>query len=195
MVIAFFDFDGTITKEDSFIKFIKFAVGKKRFIKGFITLSPILISYKLGIISNYRAKEIVLSYFFKGLSENEFKKLAKNFSLNEIDKITRKKAIDRLNWHQNQNHKIVIVSASIECWLKDWCELHKYDLISTTLEVKNGLISGKLLSKNCYGIEKVNRIKDSYDLSKFDFIYSYGDSGGDKEMLKIANESFYKPFH
>ncbi|GAG97863.1 unnamed protein product, partial [marine sediment metagenome] len=51
-----------------------------------------------------------------------------------------------------------------------------------------------LLPRNCYGIEKVNRVQETYTLSQYEYIYAYGDSHGDKEMLSIANERYYKNF-
>ncbi len=192
--IAFFDFDGTITKKDSLIDFIRFAVGDIKFFFGFAFLIPMLILFKLKIINNNRAKEILLGYFFKGCNEAKFIELANSYSLNNINKILRPQALERINWHKKQDHRIVVVTASIDHWIRPWCEQNNLDLIATKLEIKNGLISGKYLGKNCYGIEKVNRIKELYDLSKYDKIYAYGDSKGDKEMLALADERFYKPF-
>jgi len=60
--------------------------------------------------------------------------------------------------------------------------------------MKGGVVTGKLLSKNCYGIEKANRIQEVYNLSDYKHIYAYGDSRGDRELLELADESFYKPF-
>ena len=68
------------------------------------------------------------------------------------------------------------------------------DLIATRLEIKDDLMTGKFLTKNCYGIEKVNRVKEAYNLDDYDCIYVYGDSRGDKELLELADKSFYKPF-
>ena len=192
--IAFFDFDGTITTDDSLLKFIRFVVGDVKFLIGLFAISPILVAYKLKLLQNYKAKQVMLSWFFKSYSEEAFKKVANDYSLTHIDKILRPKAIERLQWHQKENHKIVIVSASIDCWLRPWCEKNGYELIATKLETRDGVVTGKLLSKNCYGIEKVNRIKELYVLSEYEYIYAYGDSSGDKEMLKLATESFYKPF-
>jgi len=31
-------------------------------------------------------------------------------------------------------------------------------------------------------------------LNNFSFIYAYGDSRGDDEMLELAQEKYYKPF-
>ena len=192
--IAFFDFDGTITTDDSLLKFIRFVVGDSRFLIGLFVLSPILIAYKLKLIPNYKAKQKMLSWFFKGSSEEEFKRIANEYSLNHIEKILRPMAMDKIKWHQEQGHEVVIVSASIECWLKPWCDKQKLELIATQLEIKDKKINGKLKSKNCFGQEKVNRIKEKFNLNECVYIYAYGDSRGDKEMLELANESFYKPF-
>ncbi len=194
MKLALFDFDGTITKDDSLLKFIRFVVRDVRFVFGLVVLSPILVAYKLKLIPNYKAKQYMLSWFFKGMSKDAFFKVANEYSLVHIDKILRPKAIEKINWHKEQGHKVVVVSASIECWLRPWCKKNDLELIATQLEIKDGIVTGKLLSKNCYGVEKVNRIKEIYNLKDFEYIYSYGDSIGDKEMLSIANESFYKPF-
>jgi len=194
MVLALFDFDGTITTDDSLIKFIRFAVGDIKFITGMVLLSPMLIAYKLKLIPNYKAKQYMLAYFFKNMPESKFIQLSKEYSLTHIDNILRKKAMEKIQWHTQQKHKIIIVSASIECWLKPWCNKHNLDLIGTKLEIKDGVITGKFLSKNCYGIEKVHRLQKQYNLDDYDYIYAYGDSHGDKELLKLADKSFYKPF-
>ena len=192
--LALFDFDGTITKDDSLLKFIRFVVGDVRFVFGLVVLSPILVAYKLKLIPNYKAKQKMLSWFFKGMSKEAFLKVANEYSLVHIDKILRPKAIEKINWHKNQGHKVVVVSASIEFWLRPWCEKNGLELIATKLEIKDDIVTGKLLSKNCYGVEKVNRIKEIYNLKDFEYIYSYGDSSGDKQMLELAHEKFYKPF-
>ena len=194
MKLAIFDFDGTITTDDSLLKFIRFVVGDRRFLLGLVVLSPMLVLYKLKLIPNYKAKQYMLSWFFKGMSKDAFLKVANEYSLVHIDKILRPKAIEKINWHKNQGHKVVVVSASIECWLRPWCEKNGLELIATKLEIKDDIVTGKLLSKNCYGVEKVNRIKEIYNLKDFEYIYSYGDSSGDKQMLELAHEKFYKPF-
>ena len=194
MKLTLFDFDGTITTDDSLIKFIRFVVGDAKTLWGMILLSPMLIVYKLKLIPNYKAKQYMLSYFFKGMDEENFMQVANEYSLKHIGTILRPKAMEKIAWHKEQGHKIVIISASIECWLKPWCDKNDLDLIATKLEIQDGIVTGKFLTKNCYGIEKVNRVNESYDLSEYDHIYAYGDSRGDRELLELADESFYKPF-
>jgi len=194
MRLTLFDFDGTITTDDSLIKFIRFVVGDTKFAIGMVALSPMLTAYKLKLIPNYKAKQYMLSYFFKGMPEEKFMQVANEYSLKHIDTILRPKAMEKIAWHKEQGHKIVIVSASIECWLKPWCDKHGLALIATKLEIKDGRVIGKFLTKNCYGIEKANRVHEQYNLDDYDHIYAYGDSRGDRELLELADEGFYKPF-
>ncbi len=194
MILALFDFDGTITTKDSLADFIQFAVGIPTYYLGLVILSPVLIAYFLNIIPNHFAKETLLAHFFKSWDVDRFKKLADEYGREQIDTIVRPNAMKRIRWHQEQGHKVVIVSASIECWLKRWCEKNNIDLIATRLEIRNSRLTGKFSTRNCYGMEKVNRVKEAYKLSLFAHIYAYGDSSGDKEILALANESFYKPF-
>ena len=194
MKIAFFDFDGTITTQDSLPDFIKFAIGKPKYYLGLCLLSPILLAYVLKLLPNHIAKEKMISYFFKGWPEKNFQTVADEYAALQIDKIVRPKALEKLRWHQEQGHKVVIVSASMKSWLKKWCDTQNVELISTQLEIKQGKLTGKFATKNCHGKEKVNRIKEQYSLQDYSYIYAYGDSSGDKDMLKLANEAFYKPF-
>ena len=194
MRIAFFDFDGTITKQDTLIKFIRFFVGDMKFIVGILVLLPKFIAYKFNLVSNQHIKESVTQYFFSNIDIAEFKIKAEQFSLNNIDILIRKNALERIKWHQKNDHKVVVVSASIDYWLKPWCDKNHIDLIATQLEVKDNKLTGRLNNKNCFGSEKVRMIMDKYKLSKYDYIYAYGDSRGDYEMLQISSEKSYKPF-
>ena len=194
MRIAFFDFDGTITKQDTLIKFIRFFVGDMKFIVGILVLLPKFIAYKFNLISNQYIKENITKYFFSNIDVAEFKTKAERFSLNNIDILVRKNALKRIKWHQKNGHKVVIVSASIDYWLKPWCDKNHIDLIATKLEIKDNKITGRLDNKNCFGGEKVRRIIGKYRLSDYDYIYAYGDSRGDYEMLQISSEKSYKPF-
>jgi HAD superfamily hydrolase (TIGR01490 family) len=194
MKIAFFDFDGTITEADSTARFIRYLVGDSKFYIGIFLLLPFMFLYILNLISNNSIKQILITYFFKGKNINEFKKHAEYFSLNMLEPLIRKKALKEIEWHKENGHDVVIVSASIDLWLRPWCIKNDIALISSMLEVNDNVITGKTRKKNCYGLEKVIRIKELYNLSEYSYIYSYGNSRGDYEMLRIANESHYKPF-
>lgn len=60
--IAIFDFDGTLTRKDTFIKFIRFCHGSFKLYLGLILLSHYLISYKLGLYPNYKTKSFLILF-------------------------------------------------------------------------------------------------------------------------------------
>jgi len=191
MMLALFDFDGTLTTKDSLPDFIKFAVGSPTYYFGLLLLSPMLVAFKLKLIRNDIAKEKLISHFFKGWDSANFKGIADQYSMQGIDKITKPEAMKRIVWHQNQGHKVVIVSASMEYWLAKWCEQKQIQLIATRIEISEGKLTGRFAGKNCHGDEKTVRIRQAINLREFEHIFAYGDSSGDTAMLALADEPYY----
>jgi phosphatidylglycerophosphatase C len=191
--LVLFDFDGTITTKDTFIEFIRFYHGSFRFASGFGLMLPILILYKIKLIPNWKAKEIVLSWFFKGQEFERFNKLCREFSATVLPKLIRPGALVELKKYTNDS-EVVVVSASAENWVSPWCHQNNLKVIATQLESVQGKLTGKIKGKNCFGEEKAVRIRNTFTLSAFDEIIAYGDSSGDKEMLALADKHFYKPF-
>ena len=139
-------------------------------------------------------KETVISFYFKNEDISNLWDKGKQYNRDKIDKIVRVKAMEKIKWHQNQGDKIIVVSASANIWLKSWCSRNSLELIATELEEINGKITGRLINGNCYGSEKVTRVKKVVNMQDYDEIYAYGDSRGDRELLDSADKSFYKPF-
>jgi phosphatidylglycerophosphatase C len=192
--IAFFDFDGTITTKDTLLEIIKYRHGQHKFYFGFLLYSHYLVAYKLGIISNQLAKEKVLRYFFRNMSPEQFQAMADEFARKEIPGLIRPKALDEIRKLKENGAEVVIVSASAENWIREWCRSLQLQLIATQLEEKNGRMTGRIVGRNCHGEEKVERIKSRYNLADYSEIYCYGDSSGDKPMLELGTVRFYRPF-
>lgn len=194
MKLAIFDFDGTITTRDSFTDFIFYCHGAPKTVLGMLTLTPVLILYVLKLWPNWKAKQKVFARFYQGWEETVFNATAARYADEKLSTLLRPAAMERLKWHKEQGHKIVIVSASFEAYLKPWCERHGFDLLGTLVEVIEGRITGQFASKNCHGVEKIERLKACYQLEDFEYIYAYGDSRGDLPLATIANDFQYKPF-
>jgi len=191
--IVFCDFDGTITSKDSFGEFIKFYHSTWRYYFGLLLHMPILVLYKLGLYNNQKAKEKLICYFFKDENEIQFNYKSKKFALTKIHEFLLSDAMPKLNWYKSEGCEVVIVSASFINYLKPWCDKNGFDVIATQLEIINDKVSGKIKGKNCYGEEKVNRIKQNYNINEY-YIIAYGDTKGDMPMLSLANETYYKKF-
>ncbi len=192
MNIALFDFDGTITEKDSMFQFIRFAKGKVNYFFGLLFLSPVFMAFKFGFIPNWRGKEILLSYFFKGTKEADLIKLGAEFAEKVIPLIVKPEAIDEIDKHKKSGSKIVVVTASFPIWVQPWCDSSQIELIATNYEVVDGKFTGIIKGLNCHGPEKGRRIRELYDLKSFDKIFAYGNSPADHEMLNLADEKFMK---
>lgn len=192
--VAFFDFDGTITTKDTLLEFLKFSKGSFFFYAAFLLYSPILIAYKLKIISNQTAKEKVLAFFFNKMPLKDFRALCQVFATEILPGMIRPKALQEIKKLQSLGVQVVIVSASLEEWIRPWTESIGAELVATCVELKEDKLTGRLRGKNCYGAEKVERIMEQYNLTGYDKIYAYGDTSQDKPMLALAHHSFYKPF-
>jgi len=191
--IAVFDLDGTITRKDTYLEFIKYSRGVPNYIFGILLLSPVIIKFYLKRITNSALKEKFFTHFFKNQELDKVLVDGTNYSLNEIPKICRPAALKVLEWHKLQGHHILILSASAKLWLSDWCELNGYELMCTEFEINNNKFTGKLKGKNCYGDEKKIRLVKYLSEHEFNYLYCYGDSAADKPFLELGHKSFLMP--
>ncbi len=192
--IAFFDFDGTITRKDSLLELIKFIKGKTAFYLGLLLNSPWLVAYKMKFLPNDLAKQKILAYYFAGMTEHAFQEQCNLFAEKKLPGLIRPGAMAEISRLRSLDFVVVVISASAGNWIGEWTKSHALKLISSKLEVKNGLITGRLEGKNCHGEQKVACILEQWDLKEYEEIFAYGDSTGDKPMLALATKSFYKPF-
>jgi len=194
MKLALFDFDGTISREETTEDFIYFAVGKIKGELGRLFMAPLYFLYILKIISHHQAKELYLKFYFKGWDREHFVALSREYAATKVARLVKDSALERIRWHQAQEHHVVVVSGSLDIWIKPWCEEKGLDLISTKIDLSEEKITGRLATRNCYREEKVNRINREIDLSQYSHIYAYGDSTGDRAMMALADESYYRYF-
>lgn len=192
MKIAFFDFDGTITKHDTFIEFAKFCLGRKKLYTAIFKNLIWLASWKIGLISNSEAKQRLFSSLYKGKHYDWFVKCGIKFK-EVIDDDLNSEAISILKHHKEKQHTIIIVSASFPEWINPWAKENGVDMvIATEIEIdNNGIITGNFITPNCYGIEKVNRITKLLPNVFNVETWAYGDSKGDIQMLEMATHRMY----
>ena len=186
-----FDFDGTLTIKDSLLAFIRFAKGDLSFVLGFLRYAHLLVLMKLGLYPNYKAKQKVFAHFFKGMTVGDFDALCQRFA-NDYRELLRPEGVNAIVQAQNEGSEVLIVSASIDNWVQPFFPSVK--VVGTQIEVLEGRLTGRFLTKNCYGQEKVERILALYPQREKYELITFGDSRGDKELLAFADEAHYKPF-
>lgn len=185
-----FDFDGTLTTKDTLIEFIRFARGNAALLWGLFIHSPLLVLMKFGLYPNGKAKQRLFSYFFKGVSVDEMGNFCTHFAKNAAQ-ILRADRMKMLQEKLDEGATVVIVSASIEDWVREFFPQHPdLHVIGTQIEVVNNELTGKFSTPNCYGEEKVRRLCAHFPDRTNYHLVAFGDSRGDRELLAFADEGY-----
>jgi phosphatidylglycerophosphatase C len=195
-IIAIFDFDHTLTDRDSLVPFLFYVQGFWKTIYHFIALSPAFARYLLGFLSRQSMKEKILTRFIGSRLFSDVQALGKNYADQQLDRYLKPEALKRLTWHQAHGHRCLLVSASLEFYLKPWAKRHGFEeVIASRLELTpTGHITGCLIGLNCWGPEKKRRLLAYLGSTKYTQLYVYGDSRGDREILALADYPFYRKF-
>lgn len=194
-IIAYFDFDGTITRRDTLVPFLIYVIGWSKFLVKLPLLIPIVLMYILKIITNEQAKQKTLTILIKGYSEDFLEAKAKEFARFQLDKFIKPEIYYKIEYHLEHGHSIILISANLAIYLKYWAKIHKLNCaIATEIEFINGKATGKLATKNCYGEQKIIRINqflEKYPEFNLAYGYGYGNSKGDYELLNYVNEAYW----
>lgn len=192
-VVALFDFDGTITYRDSLLPFLWQLFGPLRLSAYALRMSPLLLGYLLRIIPNGIAKERLLGRMLAGMAITQLQAEAQRFATDLLPRIVRPESAERIAWHQAQGHRVIIVSASLELYLRPWAaSLNIGDVLATRLGEEQGRATASFEGVNCFGEEKAQRIRDYLgDVDALE-LYAYGDSRGDTQMLAMADHAYYR---
>ena len=157
--------------------------------------SPIHLLYKLRLVESTYAKNFFLSYFLKGMPMDRYNKLCNDFAIHHLLNILNNKAVARVKWHIRNQHKVMIVTASVNDWIQPWATpLGIEKIISTELEKSNNRLTGKIVGENCNHAEKKRRIlAEIPDIRDFE-VYAYGNSSADRNMFELADKIYFKKF-
>jgi len=181
-----FDFDGTLTTRDILIAFIRYACGTPRFLLGFLLHAPLLVLMKLRLYSNGKAKQRLFAWFFRGMPIETFDALCQSFALSHRH-LLRPETVRLLQQALSEGSEVLVVSASIDNWVQPF--FPAVTVLGTQIEVIDGRLSGRFLTPNCYGQEKVRRILALHPDRSAYRLTAYGDSRGDRELLAFADEA------
>ncbi len=195
--MAAFDFDGTLTSGGSVFPFLVQLKGRGPVLRATGVLAPQLGRAALmGGVAADGTKQKMFTRLFAGMSESELNNVAASFASDHLAKHLRDDMRRRLEWHQNQGHYTMIVSASPECYVRPAGELLGVDgVVATRLAVDSkGFLTGGYDGKNCRGAEKFSRLIAHLRSSGLfgtgaeqPEMWAYGNSRGDLRMLQAAD--------
>lgn len=185
------DFDGTLTRGDSLWQFLLFTQSKPQLFWGGIqTFFQFLKLLLAGKWSNSTAKQALLASFFQGQSQASLQHLGQQFATEKIPASLRIELMESLQQAVKNGDTVVVVSASLDLWLRPFCRSNGFELLCTELEFVDGVFVGRFATPNCNGIAKAHRIKEVYRLVDYSKILAYGNSKGDDAMFELAEEIF-----
>lgn len=169
-----YDFDGTIYDGDSSVDFLIYCLRKNK--KAYKFLPGVLGSFGLYMLKLI-TKQQFKSRFFGFVKQ--FDDIALEAELFWQDNQARIKQF----YLENRKDDDIVVSASPEFLLDPISKRLQFSLIATKVDKK----SGKLLSENCYGKEKVKRLNDNGIYSCDEF---FSDSLSDYPVSRLAKKPY-----
>ncbi len=186
VTVAAFDVDNTLTVRDCVVPFMRKVAGTFS-LAASIMRRPIRTLRLLVARDRDGLKALFVAATFAGESVSAIADKATYFASGIAENWMRADVADRLRWHQEQGHVVVLVSASLQPYLDVLGDLLEVDaVLCTRLESVDDVYTGSLLGKNCRGEEKVSRLHEWCVASNIPIEsvkYAYGDSSGDYQML------------
>lgn len=189
---AFFDFDGTLIKGDSIIRFCFYA-----YRNGLSSLGQLVragwmgVLYQCHLTTAEKSKQAALS-FLAGRPHKEVEKIAKDFCHKVLIPNLYPEGVEAIRRHRLDGAEVWLVSASTAFYLEPLKRhLHLSGLIGTRMHVdEQGKYSGLIDGHNCRGVEKTLRIAEVLaargDMVDYATSYAYGDTAGDIPMLMLC---------
>lgn len=196
-VVAAFDFDGTLTRHDTLLPFLRRLLGLPTLLWVLFVCSPWLGGYVLRLISNHRAKAVLLQAALARRPVAEVARCAQTFVQNDLPLQWRPWGLQRLVQHQQAGHRCVLVTASTSPYMHLVGQsLGVRAVLCTEMEVLDGRYSGRMATPNCHGKEKVRRLQawltSEYASSEPPELHAYGDTQGDLPLLRLAQHAWYR---
>jgi len=194
--IAIFDLDYTLTKRGTWGRFVVKTVKFKPWLWLPLAISAGITQwrYKQGRLPRIRVKQAMMRWSMVGKSRREMVTLAENFAENEVNQGLRPGAIEAIEWHRNNGDIIIIVSAAVDLLVEPIARrLNIEHWLATDMKWQDERLAPDFASKNCYGPEKVVRLKalfaDKPELKQnHTHITMYSDSYSDIEILRFSDK-------
>ena len=182
-VVAAFDFDGTITRRDTLVPFLR-QYGSWKLTR--TTLETLLRVRRKGLRDSL--KESILRELFRGFPTDELEKDGGDYAAN-LPRLYRQEIVERIGAHRSKGHELVLVTASLGCYARPAAQALGFDhTIAVELASKSGRLTGEMTGLNIRGPEKARLLRSYLGYAEVD-LWAYGNSSGDKEMLQMANHA------
>ncbi len=192
--IVAFDFDGTLTIRDSFKAFLAWRAGPVGYALGLTRLAPSLFLYLLDR-DRGRLKAAAAAIFLRSAPRNELERLAERFAEDQFEALMRPDSEQTWRDWRDKGARLVIVTASPDLLVAPFARRLGADLLIGTrlaFDAEDHFV-GALDGVNCRGPEKARRLRAVFG-QDMTLAAAYGDTGGDREMIAMAEIQGYRVF-
>ena len=182
-VVAAFDFDGTITRRDTLVPFLK-KFGAWKIAKG--SFEALLGVRQEGLRDSLKLS--VLREIFLGYPTDRLEEEGRNYAAS-LPRLYRNEITEHVNEHKNKGHELVLVTASLGCYARPAALTLGFDhIIAVELASKSGRLTGEMTGPNIRGTEKARLLRQHLGYGVVD-LWAYGNSSGDTQMLQMADHA------
>jgi HAD superfamily hydrolase (TIGR01490 family) len=190
-LIAVFDFDGTLIKEDSMVllfrRYYKSSWGN---IGTSLRLVLETIKFFMKINSQKQFKEKYLNLVISSIKNKSLEEITPDFSGFLLKKIS-KDALREINRLKEKGYETILLSASPDFYLREIKEALGFSkLICTQTTFKDNKII--ITGENCYGKSKIARLLEQYPKSSTDWqnSFCFTDNLSDSGLLSLFGNPF-----
>jgi phosphatidylglycerophosphatase C len=191
--ISIFDLDGTLTKSDTYLPYLVGFLKRnpKRWLKASI-LPFAAVMFYLKIHDNQWLKTIFLKVILGGETKDNILAWNKIFLDKLFTKGLREDIVTILKKRQNAGDIILLSTASLDIYVPDiqnWFSINH--LICTNTLWQDDCLTGELDGNNCYGLEKLARVKSymrKHNISGEVSVYS--DHASDWPIMNYADKAY-----
>ena len=193
--VAVFDVDGTLLRGDCLWSAARQAKGPWSQVVAVLACLPWLIGWQLRLVTTAGFKQQVIDAFGICEAVNRAEAAGRaDWLLDDLQVQVNPEALQRLHWHQKRGDRVLLCSASPRLLLQPLADWLGVELLCTEVEQRDGRWRPKLASANCKGSQKVRRLEQHLGPLEGRTIEAYGDSKGDRELLKAAAIPHYRSF-
>lgn len=197
--VAAFDLDGTLSKRDTLLPFLRGLCGNLALLKAVVAVGGPLTAALVRNVNSRRGelKDQLLTQLLEGMVADDVAVAGQRFAHRvAASNGLRPSMYQKWQLHRDAGHDVVVVSASLEIYVNPLAHILGGNAgLGTRLEVgPDGTLTGHIDGANCRGEEKVRRLDawlaataaDGADPDDVD-LFAYGDSSGDDALLRRAD--------
>jgi HAD superfamily hydrolase (TIGR01490 family) len=187
-IIAFFDMDYTLLDTSSGLLYVKYLRQTGR-IESRLLLRVAWWSllYKLSLIDIAKAMP-KMSVYARHTRASETLAQSRMWFKDMVASHLNPSAIEKIQWHQSQGHRVVVISASTQFAVQPVAEHLGVDFLCTWLAVDGDQLTGAIVEPACYGEGKVYWARQyaTDHTAQLSDGYFYSDSLSDRPLLEIV---------